>query len=268
MSQITIFFLYLLAAVAFATSRLPAYAHRVQPLLIAALGLATAGLVVHAQCLYTAIIQDDGLSLTLSNVVSLIAFQLALIGLLGAIDKTLRGMTAGLVLLAALIALPLSLQGEPGDSSAFSWQLRAHILISLFAYGLLAVGAIVAGYSLIQDRRLRTGRLSSVNHLFAPLETTEKLLFGITSAGFAGLTLTIVSGVTFIENLFAQHLVHKTTLSILALLVFGILLAGRIFAGWRGRRATYLYLGGFVILFLAYFGSRFVLEVILERSWT
>jgi len=267
-SQVTIFFLYLLAAFAFATNRLPASAHRAQHLVIAALGFAAAGLAVHAHSLYNAIIQEAGLSLTLPNVVSLVSFQLALIGVLGAIDKTLRGMTAGLILLAALITLPLGLQGEPGVGSGFSWQLQAHILISLFAYGLLAVGAIVAGYSLIQDRRLRAGRLSSVNHLFAPLETTERLLFGITTAGFAGLALTIVSGVTFIENMFAQHLVHKTTLSILALLVFGILLTGRTFAGWRGRRAIYLYLGGFAILCFAYFGSRFVLEVILERNWT
>lgn len=265
--QITIFFLYLLAAVAFATSRLPAYARQAQPLLIAALVLATTGLFLHAQGLYTAIIQSNGLSLTLSNVVSLVALQLALIGLLGAVEKTLRGMSAGLILLAALIALPLSLQGDPANGTGFSWQLQAHILISIFAYGLLAVGAIVAGYSLIQNRRLRAGRLSAVNHLFAPLETTEKLLFGITAAGFAGLAVTIVSGVTFIEDMFAQHLVHKTALSLLALLVFGILLTGRMFAGWRGRNATYLYLGGFVILCLAYFGSRFVLEQVLHRSW-
>ena len=45
------------------------------------------------------------------------------------------------------------------------------------------------------------------------------------------------------------------------------LLAGRHFAGWRGKRAIYLYLGGFIILCLAYFGSRYILEVVLDRSW-
>jgi ABC-type uncharacterized transport system permease subunit len=93
------------------------------------------------------------------------------------------------------------------------------------------------------------------------------LLFGVAAAGFVGLLLSVVSGVTFVENLFAQHLVHKTTLSILALLLFGILIAGRSFAGWRGRRAVGLYLWGFGFLCLAYFGARFVLEEILGRSW-
>lgn len=137
----------------------------------------------------------------------------------------------------------------------------------MFAYGLLTVGAIVAAYALVLDRRLRRAKVSAANRLFAPLETTETLLFGIAAAGFAGLLLAVVSGFAFVDNLFAQHLVHKTTLSLLALLLFGILVAGRQFAGWRGKHAVYLYLWGFFILCLAYFGSRFVLEQVLGRSW-
>ena len=132
----------------------------------------------------------------------------------------------------------------------------------------LTAGAIVAAFSLSQDRRLRSGKLAAGNQLFAPLETTERMLFGVAAAGFAGLLLSVVSGFAFVEDLFAQHLVHKTTLSLLALLLFGILLGGRLFAGWRGKRAVYLYLWGFGFLCLAYFGSRYVLEEILHRSWS
>ena len=71
-----------------------------------------------------------------------------------------------------------------------------------------------------------------------------------------------------VESLFAQHLVHKTALSLLALVLFGLLLAGRLFAGWRGKRAVYLYLWGFLILCLAYFGTRYILEEVLGRSWS
>ena len=85
--------------------------------------------------------------------------------------------------------------------------------------------------------------------------------------GFSLLLLAVFSGFAFVENLFSQHLVHKTGLSLLALLLFGILIAGRQFAGWRGRRAIFLYLWGFGILCLAYFGTRYILENILGRSW-
>jgi ABC-type uncharacterized transport system permease subunit len=148
-----------------------------------------------------------------------------------------------------------------------TWQLQVHILISLFAYGLLTIGAIVAVFALIQDQRLRTRRISASSALFAPLETNETLLYGIAATGFFALLLAVFSGFLFVDDLFAQHLIHKTSLSLLALALFGILLAGRWIAGWRGRNAVYLYLWGFAILGLAYFGSRFILEQILGRSW-
>jgi len=187
--------------------------------------------------------------------------------LLGAKEAALRGLSGGLLLLAAVTAAMTGWQTPTSPGTELTWQLQAHVLISLFAYGLLTVGAIVAVYALIQDRRLSSAKLSPINQLFAPLETTERLLYGITSAGFTVLLLAVFSGFVFVENLFAQHLVHKTALSILALLLFGILLAGRHFAGWRGRRAVYLYLWGFMMLGLAYFGSRYVLEYMLGRSW-
>jgi ABC-type uncharacterized transport system permease subunit len=79
------------------------------------------------------------------------------------------------------------------------------------------------------------------------------------------LTISLISGFIFIENLFAQHLVHKTVLSILAWLIFSSLLLGRSLYGWRGQIAIQWTLIGFVSLLLAYFGSKLVLELILHR---
>ena len=266
MFQITIFFLYLAAALAFALGRFPAQAHRERNLSRLAFFAVAVAIVIHGRLLAIDLI--GGGSLALANAVSLIGMQLGLIALLGAFEARLRGLSAGLLLLAAVTAVVTTEPSAGAGAGATSWQLRAHVLTSMFAYGLLTVGAIVAVYALVQDRRLQDARLSALNSLFAPLVTTEKLLYAITTAGFTVLALSVVSGITFIENLFAQHLVHKTTLSLLALLLFGILLAGRQLAGWRGRPAIYLYLASFVTLCLAYFGSRFVLEEILGRSWS
>ena len=90
-------------------------------------------------------------------------------------------------------------------------------------------------------------------------------MFRLIGAGFALLTLTLVTGALFVENLFAQHLAHKTALSVAAWLVFGTLLYGRWRYGWRGRRAVRLTLIGMSVLVLAFFGSKFVLELILRR---
>jgi ABC-type uncharacterized transport system permease subunit len=71
----------------------------------------------------------------------------------------------------------------------------------------------------------------------------------------------------FVTNLFEQHLIHKTVLSLAAWVIFGILLMGRYRYGWRGRSAVRLTLTGFATLALAYFGSKFVLETLLGRHY-
>lgn len=267
MSQITIPLLYLVACLAFGMNRLPQHAAYAASLKWIAFATGIAGLVLHTGAFRAHVWVGEGLDLSIANAVSMIGLQLALIGILGGTEPRLRGMAAGLLGLAAVVSAALGAPIQPTGDALMTWQMQAHVLIALFSYGLLTAGAIVALYALVLDRRLRSGRFASGNPLFAPLETTEKMLFGVTAAGFAGLLIVVVSGLVFVEDLFAQHLVHKTTLSILALFLFGILLGGRLFAGWRGKRAVYLYLWGFGFLCLAYFGSRVVLEQILGRSW-
>jgi ABC-type uncharacterized transport system permease subunit len=87
-------------------------------------------------------------------------------------------------------------------------------------------------------------------------------------AGFFFLTLTLVTGIVFSETLFGQAMRfnHKTVFAVASWVIFGALLAGRYFYGWRGRVALRWTLAGFIALLLAYVGSRFVLEVILRRG--
>ena len=96
----------------------------------------------------------------------------------------------------------------------------------------------------------------------------EALLFRILFAAFVLLTLTVVSGLFFSEQVFGKPLqaTHKTVFGIISWLIFGSLLWGRYFRGWRGKRAVYLTLWGFAALLLAYLGSKFVLEIILHRG--
>ncbi len=268
MFQITVLFLYAVAGTVLALSRFPQHAERSRFLALAAFVLVAVGTHIHLRILFASMAPEGTLTLTLAGAISLIGLQLAVIALVAAIEPSLRGLSAGLLLLAALAALATSTQPAPIPGAVLTWQMKTHVLLSMFAYGLLTAGAIVAVYALAQDHRLRAAKVSSLNRLFAPLDMTEKVLYGVTTFGFAVLALSVVSGITFVEDLFAQHLVHKTALSLLALTVFGILLAGRFFVGWRGRRAVYLYLGGFLLLVLAYFGSRFILEEVLNRSWS
>ena len=82
------------------------------------------------------------------------------------------------------------------------------------------------------------------------------------------LTLTLVTGVFFSEQVFGRpfQFNHKTVFGILSWLIFAALLGGRWRYGWRGRIAVRWTLTGFLMLVLAYIGSKFVLEIILGKS--
>jgi ABC-type uncharacterized transport system permease subunit len=266
--QFTNFFLYIIAGALFAAVCLPRYAAQRSMLLIIAFATGLTGLLWHTWTLWFAIAAPDGIVLSIENAASFIGLLLAIIGLIGAAEKSLRGLAGGLFVLAAVAALLTTRPATIEWAAPMTWQIQSHIFISLLAYGLLTVGVILALYALAQERRLQAGKFSELNQLFAPLETTERLLFGITTAGFLVLLIAVSTGVAFVDDLFAQHLVHKTAFSILALVLFGTLLIARWLAGWRGKRAIYLYLWGFLFLCLAYFGSRFILEEVLGRSWS
>ncbi len=173
------------------------------------------------------------------------------------------------VVVLPLAAFTLALDyayGNPSVSSSVSdWRIALHAWLALLAYATLSIAALIAVCAWLQDRALRTHRFSPVSRRLPPLTLIEQLLFQTIAAGFVLLTLTIVTGALFVEDVFAQHLAHKTVLTLLSWLTFGALLFGRWRFGWRGRRAVRLTLGGIALLALAFFGSKFVLELLLQR---
>jgi ABC-type uncharacterized transport system permease subunit len=147
-----------------------------------------------------------------------------------------------------------------------SWQ-AAHIVVSLLAYSLLCLAAAQSLLLLVQERGLKHKHPGGMLHALPPMETTETLMFQLISLGFVLLTLTVISGVLFAEAVFGIpfRLTHHTVLALIAWGVYAVLLVGHWRLGWRGRAAIRWTLGGFVLLVLAYFGSKFVLQVLLGR---
>lgn len=148
-----------------------------------------------------------------------------------------------------------------------STAVTIHVFSSITAFGILSVAGVYALFAALIDYFLRRHHLNRLIRTLPALEVLEGLLFQLIAAGFIVLTVSLATGLLFVSDLFAQHLVHKTVLSILAWLVFGALLWGRHFRGWRGRLAVRLTLAGIGLLLLSYFGSKLVLEVLLGQSW-
>lgn len=230
--------------------------------------LALAGLaaLLHALLLAQVILQPDGMNLGFFNALSFAGWLVAVILLLLALLRPVENL--GIVLLpfsAVTVILALFFPSQFMLEGAMPWPLQVHIVISIVAYAFLTMAAVQSLLLALQDNRLRHHHPGGFLRGLPPLTAMETLLFQMITAGFLALSLALLSGLLFLEDIFAQHLVHKTILSVTAWLVFGILLWGRWMFGWRGRIAIRWTLGGFVILMLAYFGSKLVLELILRR---
>ncbi len=229
------------------------------------LGLGFAGLAVHTLLLYQNIITDAGINLGFFGAGSLISWTVLLLLFTSSLSKPVENLGIVLLPLAALsIVLEMSLPAQHLLGADAPWGLRVHVLISLLAYSLLTLASVQAVLLAVQDHHLRNRHPGGFIRSLPPLQTMEALLFEMIALGFALLTLSLLSGIMFLEDMFAQHLVHKTVLSIVAWVVFGILLWGRHRSGWRGQKALIWTLVGFVVLMLAYFGSKFVIELVLN----
>jgi len=146
------------------------------------------------------------------------------------------------------------------------WQLQLHVWFALPAYIILSLAALLASMLWFQERALRQKQIRGWLRTLPPLTQLEQLLFRCIATGFVLLTLAMVTGILFVHNLLTQHLWHKTVLTALSWLVFGWLLFGRWRYGWRGPRAVKFTLAAMALLLLAFFGSKFVLELILHRG--
>ena len=167
--------------------------------------------------------------------------------------------------LAAALLLTYHLNGhKPADG--LDWRVQLHAWLALLAYATLAIAALLAIMLWLQERALRRREFRPWLRALPPMADLESLLFRVITVGFALLTLTLVTGVLFVDDLLAQKLVHKTVLSVLSWIVFGVLLIGRRRYGWRGTKAVHWTLTAMLLLLLAFFGSQFVIELVFGHS--
>jgi ABC-type uncharacterized transport system permease subunit len=231
-----------------------------------------AGVIFHAFVLASHLFTAYGINLSFTDALSAAAWLMALLLLVTSLKKPVENMGIGVYPFAAITLGLQSLFPSrhiviafSAESSLAAKPLEIHILISLVAYSLCALAAMHAILLAVQDNHIRNKHPGGFIRALPPLQTMENLLFQMLTVGFILLSLSLFSGALFLKDVFAQHLAHKTVFSIIAWLVFGTLLWGRWRFGWRGQTAIRWTLSGFFFLMLAYFGSKLVLEVVLQR---
>lgn len=222
-------------------------------------------LLIHGLSLGDSLLTPHGLDLSLYHALSLVAWMVAALLFATTVRQPLESLSLPLLPLVTL-ALTAGLTTPALHAQIISGEqgLQWHILGSLLAFSMFSLAATQAIILAYQDHQIRNHKLKGwVQHL-PPLQHMESFLFQLIGMGFVLLSASLVTGWFFIDDFFEQQLVHKTTLSLIAWVLFAVLLAGRWISGWRGHVVVNWTIGGFTLLILAYFGSKLVLEIILK----
>lgn len=231
------------------------------------LWLSFAAVVFHADILARHIFTGEGLQMGITHVASLATWFIACLLLLASFKKPIENL--GLIIMPTA-ALTLIIEYLYPVSHLVSTHLQqglgVHILLSILAYSILGLAVVQAGLLSVQERHLHNRHPGGLIRTLPPLETMETLLIQMIAIGFALQTTSLLSGFVYLDDMFAQKMVHKTLLSLTAWSVFAVLLFGRWQYGWRGRTVVRWTAAGFTTLLLAYFGSKYVIEIVLGNQ--
>ena len=225
-------------------------------------------LLLQGAGLYTELFSSGSLRFSFSLAASLMLWLAVLIYWLESFRSRMDGMQPMVLPLAALsTALPVAFPQTHEIAYAQAMGFKMHFLVAMLAYSLFTLSALHAVFMGFIEHKLHRKTLSRHQASLPSILSMESLLFRMIGIAFLLLTLTLISGLAFSEQIFGKAFVldHKTVFAFASWVIFAALLFGRYNYGWRGRIALRWTLAGFLLLILAYIGSRFVLEVLLGR---
>lgn len=224
-------------------------------------------LISHGLLIWQTVHDDGGFNLGFFQISVLISWLIVLLLLALNLRKPVQSLFLAIYPLAGLtIITVLIIHAPPRFVSDDNFGMLSHVALSITAYSLFTLAAVQAVLLYFQNRQLKHNYNSLLVRNLPPLQTMESLLFEMVWAGVVMLVLAIVTGALFVDDLFAQDLAHKTLFSLMSLAVFVALLIGRYTKGWRGITASRWTLAGCALLMLAFYGSKFVLELVFQRG--
>ncbi len=212
-------------------------------------------------CFYS-LFSENGWKLHIGNAILLVSWLSVLIVMLFKLKSAWVKVPLVLFVITALFLIDINPVLSYYHYKQFSWQLNLHISLSMLAYSILTVAALFAVSLLVQIKKVKNSQFDTGSNLLSIIDE-EKKLFQLISLGWLILSTSLLSGVIFIDNFMDQHLGHKVVFSLLAWLIFGFLIFGRVTKGWRGEKLILLTITGMTLLAIGYLGSKIVLEWVI-----
>lgn len=221
-------------------------------------------IVIHGFATFGLLLHEGGLDLSLLKILSLLALVINGLVFLSSIKEPIHSLYLALFPISAVTLVFALISASTKSTDVIPYSLQVHILTSIIAYSFLAIAALQALLAGYQNWQLKHKHQNALMRTMPALETMEKLLFKLIWVGEILLTASLLTGFYVYDDFFAQQLIHKVTFSIVAWLVYAVLIFGRYHYGWRGQRAINWTWVGFSAILLGYLGSKFVIEFILS----
>ena len=229
------------------------------------IALGALAVLLHGLALLKTGYSNGGLSSSFFDALSLTALIVVVATMISQFSQRILTLLVPVYIFAGVCVIAAALFGHHSPINASSTGMHIHIVSSIVAYSVLFVAALHALVLYTAEKSLRSGASRPWLQALPPLQTLEDHLFHLIVLGWAIVSLAIVSGALYVDNLLAQDLLHKTIFSLLSWLLLTALLLGRKLYGWRGRTAARWTVGAFVALLLGYMGSKFMLDIVLNR---
>jgi len=224
------------------------------------------GALLHLGVIGMTMLGREHINFAMFEVGSLITWVITLLLLFSSWRKPVDNLFIGILPMASVVILCAAISQQYSPLPQLSYGLAWHILLSILAYSVFIIAAIQSVLLYLQDLSLKKHQTKGLIQSLPPLQTMDLLLFEMIWLGMILLTAAFAIGWPYVDNLMGQHLLHKVVFASIGWLVFAILLIGRYRFGWRGITASRWTLIGTAFLIMSYFGTKFVLEIVLHRS--
>ncbi len=224
-------------------------------------------LAIHILSIHMPLMNGEPLSFSFFTLTSYVMWFISLLLFITTVSRKIESL-AIIILPITILSILLGMTIGSGSERIVHMHsgLGIHILISLLAYSVLMLASFQSLLLHTQNKHLHNRQNNGFIRSLPSLEDMEHFLFRLITIGVILLTISLVSGFYFLENLFGSNVAHKTILSIISWVIFTSLLVGRWKYGWRGKTAVRWTLAGFIVLALAFFGSKFIQEFVIDNN--
>ena len=140
-----------------------------------------------------------------------------------------------------------------------SYWLVIHVLAAIVCFGAFTFAAATAGLSLLRARVERRQGRTDVDGWMARMPSSERLELltsRVVAFSFPLWTFAVVAGAIWAENAWGRYWGWdpKETWAFITWVIYAAYLHARSTAGWRGSRASWIAIAGWVSFLINYFG--------------